>query len=51
MAFSALSSYFVIIVPLVSNDEPNVPLIQTNRFVQLLLTANITYHLTYILEQ
>jgi hypothetical protein len=38
MAFSALSFSFVIIVPLVGNDEPNVSLIQTTWLVQLLLT-------------
>jgi hypothetical protein len=40
MAFSALSFFFVIIVPLQVNDEPNVSLIQTLNSVQLPLTAN-----------
>jgi hypothetical protein len=39
MAFSALSIFFVIIVPLQSYDEPNVSLIQTAPNVQLPLTG------------
>jgi len=39
-AFSALSFFLVIIVPLLSYDEPKVSLIQTPRFVRLSLTAN-----------
>ena len=41
MAFSALSFFFVIIVPLLSYDEPNVSLIQTTQLVRVLLTGNI----------
>jgi hypothetical protein len=40
VASSALSFCFVIIVPLVANDEPNFSLIQTTPLVQLLLAAN-----------
>jgi hypothetical protein len=40
MAFSALSFFFVIIVPLQVDDELNVSLIQTPTLVRLLLTAN-----------
>ncbi len=40
MAFSALSFFFVIIVPLTSNDEPKVALIQTPNLVLLSLTVH-----------
>src|SRR5210317_541894 len=40
IAFSALSFFFVIIVPLAGNDESNVSLIQTAYLVRLLLTAH-----------
>jgi hypothetical protein len=40
MAFSALSFFLVIIVPLQSYDEPNVSLIQTTQLVRVSLTAN-----------
>jgi hypothetical protein len=40
MAFSALSFFFVIIVPLQGNDESNVSLIQTACLVRLPLTAH-----------
>jgi FkbM family methyltransferase len=40
MAFSALSFFLVIIVPLQSYDEPNVSLIQINQLVRVLLTGN-----------
>jgi hypothetical protein len=40
MAFSALSFFVVIIVPLLSYDEPNVSLIQTTQLVRVLLTGN-----------
>src|SRR6056300_495786 len=40
IAFSALSFFFVIIVPLQGNDESNVSLIQTAWLVRLLLTAH-----------
>jgi hypothetical protein len=40
IAFSALSFFLVIIVPLQGNDEPNVSLIQTACLVRLLLTAH-----------
>jgi transposase InsO family protein len=40
MAFSALSFYFVIIVPLQGYDEPKVSLIQTPSLVRLLLTVH-----------
>jgi hypothetical protein len=43
MAFSALSFFFVIIVPLLSYDEPNVSLIQNPSFVRLSLTANTEF--------
>ncbi len=43
MAFSALSFCFVIIVPLLSYDEPNVSLIQTPRFVRLSLMGHSQY--------
>jgi hypothetical protein len=36
----ALSFFFVIIVPLLSYDEPKHSLIQTPRLVRLSLTAN-----------
>jgi hypothetical protein len=42
IAFSALSFFFVIIVPLAGNDESNVSLIQTACLVQLPLTAHNT---------
>ena len=40
MAFSALSVFLVIIVRLLSYDEPNVSLIQTAQLVRVLLTGN-----------
>jgi hypothetical protein len=40
IAFSALSFFFVIIVPLQGNDESNVSLIQTTCLVRLLLTGH-----------
>src|SRR5210317_186871 len=40
MAFSALSFFFVIIVPLLSYDEPKVSLIQTTQLVRVSLTGN-----------
>jgi hypothetical protein len=40
IAFSALSFFFVIIVPLQGNDESNVSLIQTAYLVRLLLTGH-----------
>ncbi len=40
IAFSALSFFLVIIVPLAGNDEPKVSLIQTPGLVRLLLTAH-----------
>jgi len=40
MAFSALSFFLVIIVPLLSYDEPKVSLIQTAQLVRVLLTGN-----------
>jgi hypothetical protein len=40
MAFSALSFFLVIIVPLLSYDEPKVSLIQTPRSVRLSLTGH-----------
>src|SRR5210317_993838 len=40
IAFSALSFFFVIIVPLQGNDESNVSLIQTACLVRLPLTAH-----------
>jgi hypothetical protein len=43
IAFSALSFFFVIIVPLAGNDESNVSLTQTACSVRLLLTGhNVT---------
>jgi len=41
-AFSALSFLIVIIVPILSYDEPKVSLIQTPSFVRLSLAANTT---------
>jgi len=40
IAFSALSFFFFIIVPLQGNDESNVSLIQTACLVRLVLTAH-----------
>jgi len=40
IAFSALSFFFVIIVPLTGNDESIVPLFQTPGLVRLPLTAH-----------
>jgi hypothetical protein len=40
MAFSALSFFFVIVVPLAGDDEPNISLIQTPQSVRLPLTAH-----------
>ena len=44
IAFSALSFFFVIIVPLQGNDEVNVSLIQITRLVRLSSTGQTKYN-------
>ena len=44
MAFSVLSFFLVIIVPLWSDDEPKVSLIQTPQLVRVSLTGNNFRH-------
>jgi hypothetical protein len=46
IALSALSFFFVIIVPLQGNDESNVSLIQIAYLVRLLLTGHSLKHST-----